>query len=247
MSIDSMRVGGGRCPPLLVGGLLIACIMMVCNWWTLSSTNLELLRQIDELNEQIKISVEERDQCVTHSGSVEKQLQSCTDDARTTHVKLSQVEDMLSTCNEEVKSYKTIDITKSSTLEALRVDKETIKKKLDVKQEENKKLDDELKQVKDELQKLKLTMNAPPQKQSPSIPIARFLEKPQSDNKTVVNVAPNPRINMGETQGQDAQDKDNSNREDNAAEVGDAGINAIDSELNFQLMSDAKARETIKK
>lgn len=78
---------------------------------------------------------------------VEKKLQSCTDDTRITHVKLSQVEDTLSTCNEEVKSYKTMDITKSSTLEALRVDKETIKKKLDVKQEENKKLDDELKQV----------------------------------------------------------------------------------------------------
>lgn len=55
MSIDSMRMGGGRCPPLLVAGLIIACIMMLCNWWTLSSTNLELLRQIDELNEQIKI------------------------------------------------------------------------------------------------------------------------------------------------------------------------------------------------
>lgn len=92
-------------------------------------------------------SVEERDQCVTHSGIVEKQLQSCTDDARTTHVKLSQVEDTLSTCNDEVKSYKAIDITKSSTLEALRVDKETIKKKLDAKQEDNKKLEDELKQV----------------------------------------------------------------------------------------------------
>ena len=55
MSIDKMRVNGGRCPPLLVGGLLIACFMMICNWWTLSSANLELLRQIDELTEQIKI------------------------------------------------------------------------------------------------------------------------------------------------------------------------------------------------
>lgn len=42
---------------------------------------------------------------------------------------------------------------------------------------------------------------------------ARLLEKPQSsDNKTVVNVAPSPQMNMGETQGQDAQDRDNSNR-----------------------------------
>lgn len=55
MGIDSMRVGGGRCPPLLVGGLLVACLMLICNWWTLSSENIELVRQIDELNEQLKI------------------------------------------------------------------------------------------------------------------------------------------------------------------------------------------------
>lgn len=55
MGIDSMRVGGGRCPPLLVGGLLAACLMLICNWWTLSSENIELVRQIDELNEQLKI------------------------------------------------------------------------------------------------------------------------------------------------------------------------------------------------
>jgi len=55
MGIDSMRVGGGRCPPLLVGGLLLACLMLICSWWTLSSENLELIRQIDDLNEQLKI------------------------------------------------------------------------------------------------------------------------------------------------------------------------------------------------
>lgn len=54
-----MRVGGGRCPPFLVGGLLIACIMLFLNWYQLSTTNLELLRQIDELNEQIKIRYKE--------------------------------------------------------------------------------------------------------------------------------------------------------------------------------------------
>ena len=55
MGIDSMRVGGGRCPPLLVAGLLAACLMLICNWWTLSTENFELLRQFDELNEQLKI------------------------------------------------------------------------------------------------------------------------------------------------------------------------------------------------
>ncbi|XP_058809326.1 uncharacterized protein LOC131674588 isoform X3 [Phymastichus coffea] len=173
MSIDSMRMGGGRCPPLLVGGLLIACIMMVCNWWTLSSTNLELLRQIDELNEQIKISVEERDQCVTQRGIYEKQLKDCTDDARTTHVKLSQVNENLSTCNEELKSHKQLDVTKTATLETLRIDKQML-------EEQNEKLKDEIKQAKSEIEKLKLTINAPPQKQTPILPIT---------SNTVINKA----------------------------------------------------------
>lgn len=55
MGIDSMRVGGGRCPPLVLGGLLTACIMLICNWWILSSENIELVRQLDELNEQLRI------------------------------------------------------------------------------------------------------------------------------------------------------------------------------------------------
>lgn len=55
MVIESMRVGGGRCPPLLVGGLLVVCLMLIVNWYSLSSENLELLRQLDELGEQLKI------------------------------------------------------------------------------------------------------------------------------------------------------------------------------------------------
>lgn len=54
MGIDGMRVGGGRCPFLIVGGLLLVCIMLLCNWWALTSENAELLRQIDELSEQLK-------------------------------------------------------------------------------------------------------------------------------------------------------------------------------------------------
>jgi hypothetical protein len=55
MGVDSMRVGGGRCSPFLTGVYVIALIMLAYHYWSLSSTNSELLRQVDELNEQIKI------------------------------------------------------------------------------------------------------------------------------------------------------------------------------------------------
>ncbi|XP_023245936.1 uncharacterized protein LOC106642812 isoform X1 [Copidosoma floridanum] len=175
-----VMVGGGRCPPLLVGGLVVACIMMVCNWWTLSSANLELVRQIDELNEQIKICVEERDLCVTQKEETKKQLDASQDDARTAHVKLSQVEDTLTTCNTELKSFQQNEVSKTVTLEALRVAKNTVTARLNAQIEENKKLEEELSKAKDELEKAKLSMNAPQPKPVPVLPMANpaRLEQP---------------------------------------------------------------------
>jgi len=259
MTIDSMRVGGGRCPPLLVTGLLIACIMMVCNWWTLSSTNLELLRQIDELNEQIKISVEERDQCVTLREGTEKQLKASQDDCRTTHVKLSQIDDMLTTCNTELKSLQQHEVTKTATLETMRMAQQTTNARLNAKIEENKELEEELKKVKKELEQTKLSVNEPKPKLVPVLPIAKILEK--TDNKTTNiggnqgdpavnktvnsgNQVPNPQMNAppnaANIDAQEGQDKDNSNTRDdnNAAEVHEG--NGVEPEFQLNLISDAK-------
>lgn len=54
MGIDGMRVGGGRCPPLVAISILIS-FLLVCNWWNLSTENTELLSQIDQLHEELKI------------------------------------------------------------------------------------------------------------------------------------------------------------------------------------------------
>ncbi|XP_023245937.1 uncharacterized protein LOC106642812 isoform X2 [Copidosoma floridanum] len=254
-----VMVGGGRCPPLLVGGLVVACIMMVCNWWTLSSANLELVRQIDELNEQIKICVEERDLCVTQKEETKKQLDASQDDARTAHVKLSQVEDTLTTCNTELKSFQQNEVSKTVTLEALRVAKNTVTARLNAQIEENKKLEEELSKAKDELEKAKLSMNAPQPKPVPVLPMARYLEKSENKmvniggsqgnlviNKTASsgNQVPNPQMkpppNAENVDAPDGQEKDNS-KIDNAAEV--HGDNGQESEFNFNLMSDMKNRD----
>jgi hypothetical protein len=54
MGLETMRGGYGRCPPLLVGGLLVVCLILTCNWWSLSTQNYELVKQIDEIGEQLR-------------------------------------------------------------------------------------------------------------------------------------------------------------------------------------------------
>ncbi|KAG7199945.1 hypothetical protein KM043_014380 [Ampulex compressa] len=174
MGIDSMRVGGGRCPPLLVGGLLVACLMLICNWWTLSSENLELVKQIDELNEELKISAEERDQCVTLRGTLEQRYKHTEDEVASLHVRLEQqidlkkkndeLEDSLTMCKSELDSLNKLDATKTATLETLRLEKDTINTQLNVKRDENKKLQEEVEMMTVELAKLKLSCNIVPVK-----------------------------------------------------------------------------------
>ncbi|XP_071642436.1 uncharacterized protein [Temnothorax longispinosus] len=178
MGIDGMRVGGGRCPPLLVGGLLLACLMLVCSWWTLSSENLELIRQIDDLNEQLKISAEERDQCVTLRGNLEQRFKHTEDELASLHVRLEQqmdfkkrneeLEDSVTMCKSELDSLNKLDATKTATLETLRLEKATINTQLDAKRDENKKLQEEVDRLKGEVDQIKLSCNSPPEKKETS-------------------------------------------------------------------------------
>ncbi|RLU23693.1 hypothetical protein DMN91_003899 [Ooceraea biroi] len=205
MGIDGMRVGGGRCPPLLVGGLLLACLMLICNWWTLSSENLELVRQIDDLNEQLKIScemlmlewnvkmllmrlfacsvlmtcAEERDQCVTLRGNLEQRYKHTEDELASLHVRLEQqidlkkkneeLEDSVTVCKSELDSLNKLDATRTATLETLRLEKDTINTQLDVKRDENKKLQEEVDKLKEDIERVKLNCNSPPDKKETPI------------------------------------------------------------------------------
>ncbi|XP_011135752.1 uncharacterized protein LOC105181011 isoform X2 [Harpegnathos saltator] len=174
MGIDGMRVGGGRCPPLLVIALLLVCLMLFCNWWALSSENVELVRQIDELNEQLKISAEERDQCVTLRGNLEQRYKHTEDELASLHVRLEQqmdfkkkneeLEDSVTVCKSELDSLNKLDATKTATLETLRLEKDTINTQLDVKRDENKKLQEDVEKLKVEVEQLKLGCNSPPDK-----------------------------------------------------------------------------------
>lgn len=200
MGIDSMRVGGGRCPPLLVAGLLAACLMLICNWWTLSSENIELLRQFDELNEQLKISAEERDQCVTLRGTLQQRYKHAEDKVNSLHVRLEQqaelkkkndeLEDSINVCKSELESLNKLDATKTATLETLRLEKNTINTQLDVKRDENKRLQEEIEQLKD---KIKLTCNLNPQKKTISL-LPQTSPKNQKNNDSNGELEDNPEL-----------------------------------------------------
>ncbi|XP_071581515.1 uncharacterized protein [Temnothorax nylanderi] len=197
MGIDGMRVGGGRCPPLLVGGLLLACLMLVCSWWTLSSENLDLIRQIDDLNEQLKISAEERDQCVTLRGNLEQRFKHTEDELASLHVRLEQqmdfkkrneeLEDSVTMCKSELDSLNKLDATKTATLETLRLEKATINTQLDAKRDENKKLQEEVDRLKGEVDQIKLSCNSPPEKKE--TPNLQPLDTESKANGTSNNAA----------------------------------------------------------
>ncbi|XP_076676551.1 uncharacterized protein LOC143373300 isoform X1 [Andrena cerasifolii] len=202
MGIDSMRVGGGRCPPLLVGGLLVVCLMLICNWWTLSSENIELVRQIDELNEQLKISAEERDQCVTLRGNLEQRYKHTEDEVASLHVRLEQqadlkkkydeLEDSVNMYKSELDSLNKLDASKTATLDTLRLEKDTFNTQLHVKRDENKKLQEEMDQLKDELEKVRLSCSKTPGKKS------EFIQQPTRTviNKTQLGLVPEPSVKV---------------------------------------------------
>ncbi|XP_011342895.1 Golgi membrane protein 1 isoform X2 [Ooceraea biroi] len=195
MGIDGMRVGGGRCPPLLVGGLLLACLMLICNWWTLSSENLELVRQIDDLNEQLKISAEERDQCVTLRGNLEQRYKHTEDELASLHVRLEQqidlkkkneeLEDSVTVCKSELDSLNKLDATRTATLETLRLEKDTINTQLDVKRDENKKLQEEVDKLKEDIERVKLNCNSPPDKKETPILLPLEMESKQVNGTSI--------------------------------------------------------------
>ncbi|PNF35517.1 hypothetical protein B7P43_G04102 [Cryptotermes secundus] len=175
MSLDNMRGSYGRCPPFLVAGLLVVCIILTFNWWSLSSQNYDLIKQIEELGEQLKISSEEQELCVHHRLSAEGRmkildaevaqvrvnlLQERTDndemkktletkDEELRKAKKEQENSQKSTniCKTELESIKKLEITKDGTIESLQLEKKQLLGQLNKQKEKIQSLEDELKQA----------------------------------------------------------------------------------------------------
>lgn len=169
MALDSMRLSGGRCPPLIVTILLLACFLLIFNWWSLSTENVELMSQLDQLQDQLKITVEERDKCFTVKGNIEQQYKNSESEVGVLHVRLQkqnelkkindELTDDVTICKSELDSLSKLDVTKTATLEAQRLEKDRLTSQLDTKREETLKLISELNKTKADLQQLKQTCN----------------------------------------------------------------------------------------
>lgn len=105
----------------------------------------------------LAFSAEERDQCVTLRGNLEQRYKHTEDELASLHVRLEQqidfkkkneeLEDSITVCKSELDSLNKLDATKTATLETLRLEKDTINTQLDVKRDENKKLQEEVERV----------------------------------------------------------------------------------------------------
>ncbi|XP_049832286.1 uncharacterized protein LOC126272983 isoform X2 [Schistocerca gregaria] len=197
MGIDNMRGGYGRCPPLLAGGLFVMCVILVFNWWSLSSQNYELLKQLQDLSEQLKISSDEQDLCIRQKQGLETRNKLTEDDLAKSRVRIELIEkendelkktvetkeEELRTsqkakeeaqgnadrCNTELDSLKKLDISKDGTMASLRLDKNRVTKELETLQQQVKKLRTQLDNAQSELASMKTgKQNVSPAIKAPS-------------------------------------------------------------------------------
>ncbi|XP_069673395.1 protein GOLM2-like isoform X2 [Periplaneta americana] len=175
MSLDSMRGSYGRCPPFLVAGLLVVCIILTFNWWSLSSQNYDLIKQLEELGEQLKISSEEQDLCVHQRLSVEGRVKTLEEEMAQLRVRLEQqraenddMKKVLETrddelkefkkehdkehksatlCNTELDSLKKLQVSMEGTIQTLKLEKSQFTSQLDEQKQEIQQLRQDLEQA----------------------------------------------------------------------------------------------------
>ncbi|XP_063242656.1 protein GOLM2-like isoform X2 [Bacillus rossius redtenbacheri] len=180
---DNMRGVHGRCPPFLVGGLLVLCFILAFNWWSLSAQNNELLRQVEELSDQLKISSEGQDMCVHQRVSAEARIKNLEDDTAQLQVRLEQlradndeankrllqkdserqdvakerdsVQRAADACATELDSLNKLDVSKDATIASLRLEKDAFVSQLEKRNKEISKLKSELEAAQSELGNLK--------------------------------------------------------------------------------------------
>lgn len=138
------RANNGRCPPFLVGGLILLSILLICNWWSFSSQNYELVKQIDILEEQMRLCSEDRNQCgneraklETNIGELKIQIDQQTKEHKNG---IDRIEKDKSMCKTELTSLKNLDASKTESLNALRATIEEQKEEIIVLNEHVKKL-----------------------------------------------------------------------------------------------------------
>ncbi|XP_069673394.1 protein GOLM2-like isoform X1 [Periplaneta americana] len=240
MSLDSMRGSYGRCPPFLVAGLLVVCIILTFNWWSLSSQNYDLIKQLEELGEQLKISSEEQDLCVHQRLSVEGRVKTLEEEMAQLRVRLEQqraenddMKKVLETrddelkefkkehdkehksatlCNTELDSLKKLQVSMEGTIQTLKLEKSQFTSQLDEQKQE-------IQQLRQDLEQARAALDAA---------ASKAVKQPVFSVPNKLSTAPSPKpVDNGVSEGGDhekngAQELDKAeNEENNAGERGD--------------------------
>ncbi|XP_034244622.1 myosin-2 heavy chain, non muscle-like [Thrips palmi] len=173
MGVDLLRGGGGR------GHFLIACfallsLFLLFNWWSLSTENLDLLKQIDDLSQHMKSSSNLLDQCRRDRSTLEgrvkrleedndKLVQTVESEKQTAqrlegNLKESNKETLASEkkfdgantkwkmCVTELDSLKKVDIAKSGTIDSMRIEKTDLTTQIQELKDQVAKLESQLKE-----------------------------------------------------------------------------------------------------
>ncbi|XP_066996872.1 protein GOLM2 isoform X1 [Anabrus simplex] len=179
MGLDSMRGSYyGRCPPFLVGALFLICLILTFNWWSSSAQNYDLIKQLNDLSEQLKISSEEQERCARQRSVFENQIKSSEEESAQLRVKLDQqrldneeykkqliakddeiksalkskddCESSVTRCTTELESLKKLGISKDGVIASLRIEKERLNSDVAKHKHAAQKLEEKLKQVQTE-------------------------------------------------------------------------------------------------
>ncbi|XP_065348806.1 Golgi membrane protein 1-like isoform X1 [Cloeon dipterum] len=189
MGLDSMRGTHGRCPPLLVGGLLVVAFIMTCNWWSSSTQNMELLKQLDELAEQLRRCNNDKDQSMQLRLSVEGRLKSTEEELAQLRVRLEQqdinaddtrkslqdkdaeigtlktaaeaAKNAAKLCTTELESLKKVSQSQEEVIKSLKIEKDELAKQKEERRKDAEKLKTDLEKVTSELNNLKASQPAP--------------------------------------------------------------------------------------
>ncbi|XP_066996873.1 protein GOLM2 isoform X2 [Anabrus simplex] len=255
MGLDSMRGSYyGRCPPFLVGALFLICLILTFNWWSSSAQNYDLIKQLNDLSEQLKISSEEQERCARQRSVFENQIKSSEEESAQLRVKLDQqrldneeykkqliakddeiksalkskddCESSVTRCTTELESLKKLGISKDGVIASLRIEKERLNSDVAKHKHAAQKLEEKLKQVQTERVNTKQNANIVVDSPSPT----------KATEDVVRNQPLEPEYTPPEIENPEKDD-------DTAAERGDGGTNNNNDENNAAEKGDGEGNE----
>lgn len=150
MGFENMRSGNSRYQNLVLA-LIIVCFYLTYTWWYLSTQNYELLKQMDDMGEQLRVCSDERVSCINRKNNMDSQLRET--ESRMADMKMNELKSLdmikkeksdmielsktaekakqeLQYCQTKLESLEKLDKSKSTILETMRIEKDTISEQL---------------------------------------------------------------------------------------------------------------------